>query len=79
MTTKSPDRTLDVIRGFLDARGYPPSVRELAETLGVSVSTAHSRLVALRYAGKVEVVPGQARALRIVDEEEVPAAPEVAP
>lgn len=47
--------TLDYIRAFIDANGYPPTVREMCEPLGVSSpSSVHGRLDVLERAGYIE-------------------------
>lgn len=40
--------TLDAIVELSMALGYPPTVRELADVLNLSISTTYERLVALR-------------------------------
>jgi repressor LexA len=42
-------RILEVIRDAVADRGYPPSIREIGEAVGLtSTSSVHSQLVALQ-------------------------------
>ena len=60
-------RVLDVIRQALDARGYPPSVREIGERVGLtsSSSVAH-QLKALEAKGFLRRDPNRPRALEVL-------------
>jgi len=60
-------RVLDVIRQALDARGYPPSVREIGERVGLtsSSSVAH-QLKALEAKGFLRRDPHRPRALEVL-------------
>lgn len=60
---------IPVIREMTDQRGYPPSLRELAERFGVSATTIHADLRKLEDDGTIERVPGQSRAIRIKETE----------
>src|SRR5580692_9339804 len=56
---------LDVIRSFTCERGYPPSVREIGERVGLSSSsTIHAHLKALERRGMISRDPTKPRALR---------------
>ena len=59
------DETLKAIRSFVAAHGYPPTVREIAEILGVGHSTAQRAILALIEDGAVERRSGVARGLRV--------------
>src|SRR6267143_1192534 len=59
---------LDWIRGFMEARGMPPTRAEIATGLGFSTpSSAEDHLQALAKKGAIEIVPGAARGLRLKD------------
>jgi repressor LexA len=59
---------LDWIRGFMEARGMPPTRAEIATGLGFSTpSSAEDHLQALARKGALEIVPGAARGLRLTD------------
>ena len=56
---------LDVIRNFTSERGYPPSVREIGERVGLSSSsTIHAHLKALERRGLISRDPTKPRAMR---------------
>src|ERR1022692_3577562 len=59
---------LDWIRGFLEARGMPPTRAEIAAGLGFSTpSSAEDHLQALAKKGVIELVPGASRGLRLLE------------
>ena len=58
---------LDVIQRSLDAKGYPPTLRELAEALDIVGTTAvNYHLERLRVKGWIEREAGVARGLRVL-------------
>ena len=60
---------LDYIRDTVADRGYPPSVREIGEAVGLSSpSTVHSHLSTLEAAGHLRRDPTKPRAIEILDE-----------
>lgn len=64
---------LDWIRGFLESRGMPPTRAEIATGLGFSTpSSAEDHLQALARKGVLEIIPGAARGLRLIDTPGVP-------
>jgi repressor LexA len=74
-----PDRTpltarqreiLDLIRRTVADRGYPPSVREIGDAVGLSSpSTVHSHLSTLAAEGYIRRDPSKPRAIEVVDED----------
>jgi repressor LexA len=63
--TERQQRILEVIRTFTRERGYPPSVREIGERVGLSSSsTIHAHLKALERRGLISRDPTKPRALR---------------
>lgn len=63
--TERQQRILDVIRAFTTEHGYPPSVREIGERVGLSSSsTIHAHLKALERRGLISRDPTKPRALR---------------
>jgi repressor LexA len=63
--TERQQRILDVIRAFTAEHGYPPSVREIGERVGLSSSsTIHAHLKALERHGLISRDPTKPRALR---------------
>jgi repressor LexA len=59
---------LSILRAQIETKGYPPSVRELAQALDTTVSTAHYHLVRLRALGKIAYLPGLARTVVVIDQ-----------
>jgi repressor LexA len=63
-TTEKQQRILDVIRAFTAEMGYPPSVREIGERVGLSSSsTVQSHLKTLERRGLLRRDPTKPRAL----------------
>ncbi|MBE0416280.1 MAG: transcriptional repressor LexA [Coriobacteriia bacterium] len=59
---------LDFIRAEIHRRGFPPSVREIGEAVGLSSSsTVHSHLAALEDKGFLRRDPSKPRALEVLD------------
>ncbi|MEC2221780.1 transcriptional repressor LexA, partial [Bacillus subtilis] len=70
---KLSKRQLDILR-FIKAevksKGYPPSVREIGEAVGLaSSSTVHGHLARLETKGLIRRDPTKPRAIEILDEE----------
>jgi len=62
-------QVLEHIRKTVAERGYPPSVREIGEAVGLSSpSTVHSHLSSLVAAGAITRDPTKPRAIMIVDD-----------
>jgi repressor LexA len=60
-------QTLEYIAETVELRGYPPSVREIGEALGLaSSSTVHSHLQTLQRKGYLKIDPTKPRALEIL-------------
>ncbi|MCV0403069.1 MAG: transcriptional repressor LexA [Chloroflexi bacterium] len=60
-------RILDCIAQTVEERGYPPSVREIADAVGLaSTSAVHHHLIALERAGLLERGTHSSRALRVM-------------
>jgi repressor LexA len=72
-----PDRTtltprqreiLDLIRTTVAQRGYPPSVREIGDAVGLSSpSTVHSHLTTLSNEGFIRRDPSKPRAIEVIE------------
>jgi len=63
--TERQKSILDAINAFTSERGYPPSVREIGERVGLSSSsTIHAHLKALEKRGMIHRDPTKPRALR---------------
>jgi repressor LexA len=80
MVTERQRAILDYLRGFVDEHGYPPTVREIGEAVGLrSPSTVHAHLAQLERAGFIRRDPTKPRALELTDRrrEAEEAAPDV--
>ena len=67
LTTRQ-QQVLDVILETVRQRGYPPTVREIGEEVGLSSpSTVHSHLNALMKAGYIRKDPSKPRAIEVID------------
>lgn len=70
MNNLTPRRAaiLEFIRERIAEQGQPPSLAEIAEAFGfASRSVARKHITALSEAGLIEVVPNQARGIRLAD------------
>lgn len=60
-------KVLDVIRNSVDRRGYPPSIREIGEAVGLtSPSSVSHQLAALERKGYLRRDPNRPRAIEVV-------------
>lgn len=66
--THKQQEIYDYILSFAQENGYPPSVREIAQYVGLkSPSTVHFHLKGLREAGLISQAEGKTRAITITD------------
>jgi repressor LexA len=73
-------QTLQFVAETVAERGYPPSVREICEALGLaSSSTVHSHLQALQRKGYVRIDPTKPRAIELLFDPETGLAAEKRP
>ncbi|MFO7299973.1 MAG: transcriptional repressor LexA [Actinomycetes bacterium] len=71
--TERQRQVLEFIRQKVAERGYPPSVREIGEAIGLnSPSTVHSHLNSLVEAGYIKRDPSKPRAIMVVEPGEEP-------
>jgi repressor LexA len=65
--TERQRETLQFVAEMVAERGYPPSVREIGEALGLaSSSTVHSHLQALQRKGYLKIDPTKPRAIEVL-------------
>jgi repressor LexA len=73
--TKRQAQTLDFIRQSIEERGYPPTLREIGESMGIrSTNGVNDHLRALERKGYLRREDMKSRALRLVSREAEPAA-----
>jgi repressor LexA len=76
--SKRQQDILDFIKSEVKQKGYPPSVREIGEAVGLaSSSTVHGHLSRLETKGLIRRDPTKPRAIEILDIDENPAVPKV--
>ncbi|WP_139488858.1 transcriptional repressor LexA [Brevibacillus dissolubilis] len=64
---------IDFIRKEVKDKGYPPSVREIGEAVGLaSSSTVHGHLARLEKKGLIRRDPTKPRAIELLDETRIP-------
>jgi repressor LexA len=69
--TERQRQILDFLTSYVDAHGYPPTVREIGEAVGLaSPSTVHAHLANLERAGLLKRDPTKPRALELTTRRE---------
>ncbi len=67
MLTERQREIYEFVAGYVDRQGYPPTVREIGEAVGLaSPSTVHAHLANLERAGYLRRDPTKPRALELV-------------
>jgi repressor LexA len=67
MLSKRQREIYDFVVGYVDGHGYPPTVREIGEAVGLaSPSTVHAHLANLERAGYLKRDPTKPRALEVL-------------
>ena len=67
--SKRQTQVLDLIRDTVASQGYPPTVREIGERLGLrSPSTVHSHLASLEKAGVIRRDSTKPRAIEVMED-----------
>jgi repressor LexA len=78
--TSRQRRILEVIHDAVADRGYPPSIREIGEAVGLtSTSSVHSQLEALQRKGFIRRDPTKPRAIEVHFDDPVAAVPRPLP
>ncbi|MBA2615978.1 MAG: transcriptional repressor LexA [Actinobacteria bacterium] len=78
MLTARQQQIYEFVTGYVDRHGYPPTVREIGEAVGLaSPSTVHAHLANLERAGYLRRDPTKPRALELVGRERANAEPAV--
>jgi repressor LexA len=74
--TQRQQEIWDYLVEYTDGHGYPPTVREIGERVGLaSPSTVHAHLANLERAGLLRRDPTKPRALELIGRHAAPAAP----
>jgi repressor LexA len=74
--THRQEAILEYIRNCVREKGYPPSVREIGEAVGLaSSSTVHGHLARLQAKGYLRRDPTKPRAIELLDEEPISVQP----
>jgi repressor LexA len=68
--TEPQRSTLRAIRAFIAKRGFPPTMKELGDILGIAPASAHEQVSQLVRKGFVRRDPRKARSIEIVEEPE---------
>ena len=64
--TKRQQEILDVVQAHMEQKGYPPTVREIGEAVGLnSPSTVHNHLATLQKLGFIRRDPTKPRAIEV--------------
>lgn len=61
--TEPQQRTLEVIRALIEENGFPPTVKELGEVLGITPASVHDQLKQLERKGHITREPRKARSI----------------
>ncbi len=64
--TPVQQETFDAVCAHVDAAGYPPTVKELANLFGISPASAHERLKQLIIKGYLKHEPGKSRGIAVI-------------
>lgn len=71
--TAPQQRVLDFVRAFIEEKGYPPSVREIGDGVGMaSSSTVHGHLSRLEEKGYIRRDPTKSRTIDLMGGERPP-------
>lgn len=61
-------QVVNFIRSYRDQQGYPPTMREIGDYLGIKPHTVFAHLAACERKGLIEIDRGRQRALRVVED-----------
>ena len=67
--TQKQHEVIKFIEEYSDANGFPPTFRDVAEAMGITVRAAHDHIKRLRKKGYLTYEPRKPRTLRIVEQE----------
>jgi repressor LexA len=71
LLTDRQEKVLEFVKDFLEAEGYPPTVRDIAKSLNiVSLNAVRRHLLAIEKKGRIRLEPGKSRGIQILEEPE---------
>lgn len=71
--TNRQQQVLDVVKGYIDDTGFPPTRADIARELGFkSANAAEEHLKALARKGVIEMIPGASRGIRLAESRGLP-------
>ena len=62
------EKTLEVIKDFIEREGMSPTVYELAEILGVSAPSVHAQIVRLEKKNYIQRTKGKTRSIEVLED-----------
>ena len=68
--TPAQERLVRAIRAYADEHGIPPTIQEIADSLGIKGSSVHEQIKKLHAKGVLLHEPNKARSLRLVGKSE---------
>lgn len=78
--TPAQQSVLDYVQSFHLAKGFPPTRAEISEHFGWSSPTAaHQHLQSLERKGRIRILRGQSRGIRVITETETLSLPKRTP
>lgn len=67
--TKKQEKTLNIVKDYIQEHGYSPTIREICEICGVnSPATIHQSLKILKRKGYIDYVYNRNRTIRVLNE-----------
>lgn len=66
LTTRQKE-VLDVIKSFINKKGYSPTQQEVADHFGFAVNAAKEHIAAIKKKGYITIERGSYRSIRVVD------------
>lgn len=64
--TEKQSKVLQFVKEHIEAVGFPPTVRQVAEYFGISAKASHDHLRAIAKKGYLRLFPGSARGMELV-------------
>lgn len=68
--TPTPDLVFAFIRTYIAAHGYPPTIREIGKGCYLGIASTDYNVQKLAKAGRITVIPRQARGIRLCEAED---------